>query len=399
MIASARAGNVIGGGDWSKDRLIPDLIKSATKDEPIEIRNPDAVRPWQHVLESLSGYLLLGQKLLEKKVFHATSYNFGPITSSGTSVGRLINLARNNWDKIQTTSSNDPNNPHKAKLLQLDISKARQELDWEPAWTEEESIEKTIDWYKSYYENGEIITLSQLQDYVKTARERAVMDKILITGATGYIGKVFLNKYNKSFQFYPVVRAQSNTQPLNRIVASDNLINAENDLSGQIARIKPKFLIHLASFAKYQHTSDDISPIINSNILFPLQILEAFATSGGQKILNIGSYWQHVNNSKYMPNSLYAASKQSFEDLIDYYISERNLACLTLKLFDTYGPNDPRKKIFNLVYESAKRGEALGLTGGKQILNLTHIDDVWREYSKGLKFQAICPHKIIINIS
>ena len=150
-IAVARAGNVIGGGDWSIDRLIPDIIKSLTKNEEIGIRNPKSVRPWQHVIEPLFGYLELGVKLSENPVKYSQAFNFGPNTSDALSVEEMVKRSIKIWGIGSYTNYIDANNPHEAGLLKLDISKAVNELNWMPIFNAQIAVERTINWYKQYY--------------------------------------------------------------------------------------------------------------------------------------------------------------------------------------------------------------------------------------------------------
>jgi CDP-glucose 4,6-dehydratase len=153
-LAVGRAGNVIGGGDWAKDRLIPDIIRALSKNETIEVRNPDAVRPWQHVLEPLFGYLLLGVYLAENPEKFSQAYNFGPKMDSGTfSVKEMVELAINCWGNGIYKSNKDFNNPHEAGLLKLDISKAFDELKWQPLLNAELAVSFTVNWYKNFYQH------------------------------------------------------------------------------------------------------------------------------------------------------------------------------------------------------------------------------------------------------
>ena len=149
-MATARAGNVIGGGDWAKDRLIPDCIRSINQNIDIEIRNPIAVRPWQHVLEPLSGYLLLGQKLLEEGHKYAEGFNFGP---NEESVLTVAEVAKNVCEKYQKGNVvvGEKSPLHEANLLMLNIEKAKEVLGWEPTYTADIAIKETVDWYKHFY--------------------------------------------------------------------------------------------------------------------------------------------------------------------------------------------------------------------------------------------------------
>lgn len=147
-ISTARAGNVIGGGDYSRDRIIPDIVKAIKNNKKIIIRNPDSVRPWQHVLDPLSGYLLLGSKLSENPVRYTGAFNFGPAPESNLTVRELAERAVNFFGKGKLNLSGKKNGPHEAGLLKLDISKANTELGWKPKWDSLTAVEKTIIWYK-----------------------------------------------------------------------------------------------------------------------------------------------------------------------------------------------------------------------------------------------------------
>lgn len=149
-MATARAGNVIGGGDWAADRLIPDCIRYINENKPIEIRNPIAVRPWQHVLEPLSGYLLLGQKLLEEGKKFAEGFNFGPNNDSVLKVAEVSQKVVDFYGKGEVVV-HKKDNLHEANLLMLDIEKAEKVLGWIPTYTAEQAIEKTVEWYKNFY--------------------------------------------------------------------------------------------------------------------------------------------------------------------------------------------------------------------------------------------------------
>jgi len=171
ILASGRAGNVIGGGDWSEDRLIPDLVKNAAKKQTTEIRNPLATRPWQHVLEPLSGYLVLGQKILEGEVMASDGWNFGPANNETLSVKEVLRKAMSIWPDIKYETPDQQNALHEAKLLRLDCTKAKGELNWKPVWKTEVAIEKTINWYKEYYTTGKLNTEHDLMNFVEKAEE------------------------------------------------------------------------------------------------------------------------------------------------------------------------------------------------------------------------------------
>jgi len=150
-IAVGRAGNVIGGGDWSKDRLIPDIAKALSANKEIVIRNPKSVRPWQHVIEPLFGYLELGIKLNTDPKNFGQAFNFGPNTSDAISVEEMVKRSIEIWGSGNYKPVADANSPHEAGLLRLDISKAIKELNWKPVFNASTAIERTINWYKCYY--------------------------------------------------------------------------------------------------------------------------------------------------------------------------------------------------------------------------------------------------------
>jgi len=161
-IATARAGNVIGGGDWSYKRLIPDIVRATSKGETVIVHTPNATRPFQHVMEALSGYLILGEKILMGQDVNR-AWNFGP--DGEMSVLEVLRTARSVWPKIQWEVDNTPTHPHMQYLLKIDSTESRKLLGWRPIRTMEEAVETTIDWYRAYYEHGIIATDDDIDDY------------------------------------------------------------------------------------------------------------------------------------------------------------------------------------------------------------------------------------------
>lgn len=168
IIASARAGNVIGGGDWSEDRLIPDICLSYLSNKPLEVRSPKSTRPWQHVLDCLSGYLLLGSKILSQDLSVNRAWNFGPDSSGNKSVQEILEKFCLEFPEFSWKLSQH-NGPHESKLLFLDTSDAISLLDWRPVWEFDKSINMTAIWYRHFLNYGEIISETQLNEYLDNA--------------------------------------------------------------------------------------------------------------------------------------------------------------------------------------------------------------------------------------
>lgn len=172
LVASCRAGNVIGGGDWAEDRLIVDIMLAVSKQEIVKIRNPNAIRPWQHVLEPLSGYLQIGQKLMLGEKEFAEGWNFGPLESNSITVEGVVKNIKKIWNKINYKIEVDKSNPHEAVLLKLDCSKAHTVLNWKEVWDDKTTFATTTNWYKKYYENDEITTELDLKLFVNDAKDK-----------------------------------------------------------------------------------------------------------------------------------------------------------------------------------------------------------------------------------
>ena len=172
LLATARAGNVIGGGDWAQDRLVPDMMKAAAAKVPAVIRNPFAVRPWQHVLEPLSGYLLLGAELAKGNTAAAGAWNFGPDASGIINVKAAAESLQSIWKDLQFTVNTPENAPHEANLLTLNCSKAAEKLAWHGVLSAEEMFGFTAKWYERFYNCNEVITLAQISEYQRLAEER-----------------------------------------------------------------------------------------------------------------------------------------------------------------------------------------------------------------------------------
>jgi CDP-glucose 4,6-dehydratase len=171
-VASARAGNVIGGGDWSEDRLIPDAIKAFEANLPVMIRNPLATRPWQHVLEPISGYLVLAQALYDQGSTYASAWNFGPRDEDNRTVQEVVELIISKWGKPARWEKEGSEQPHEAQSLRLDCSKARSQLAWVPKWNLELATQKIIQWQTAFQSKDDMreLSLQQINQYMNVIK-------------------------------------------------------------------------------------------------------------------------------------------------------------------------------------------------------------------------------------
>ena len=177
-VGIGRAGNVIGGGDWASDRIVPDCMHAWSMNQSVDIRSPGATRPWQHVLEPLSGYLSLAADLYENNDKHGEAYNFGPCDRQNYTVSDLINEMANHWEKVRWNDvSHSQKHLHEADLLKLNCDKALSDLKWMPTLKFKETVRMTIEWYKSFYENDvdtmHDYSLDQIAEYSRLANERS----------------------------------------------------------------------------------------------------------------------------------------------------------------------------------------------------------------------------------
>ena len=167
LLATVRAGNVIGGGDWAEDRIVPDLMRAAFSGEPAVIRNPDSTRPWQHVLDVLAGYLAVGARLLDSDRAAAEAWNLGPVESSAVRVQDVIAAVQRQIPELRVDIRPDASGRAESGLLQLDSTKAVSRLGWRPRW-ESEMLERTVDWYRAFYKDQRVISEAQLDAYEDT---------------------------------------------------------------------------------------------------------------------------------------------------------------------------------------------------------------------------------------
>nr|WP_321278079.1 CDP-glucose 4,6-dehydratase [uncultured Vibrio sp.] len=170
-LASVRAGNVIGGGDWADDRLIPDMLNAFSNNEKVEIRSPHAIRPWQHVLEPLSGYIAIAEHLYEKGPEFAEGWNFGPKEEDAKPVQWIVERLTKQWGDGAKWFLTDGEHPHEAHYLKLDCSKAKMRLNWQPVWNLETTLDKIVSWQKAWLNGADIktYTINEIKEYM-TAR-------------------------------------------------------------------------------------------------------------------------------------------------------------------------------------------------------------------------------------
>jgi CDP-glucose 4,6-dehydratase len=170
-MATVRAGNVIGGGDWSEDRLIPDAVRAVQSGGILGIRNPGSVRPWQHVLEPLAGYLAVGQELISESVFAASAWNFGPEAEGDISVRDIVMCFQQAWPVFQVDVTPEIDAPTETKTLRLDSSRAIAHLGWRPLWDWRTAVARSASWYRAFYEQGKVTTYADLDAYVSAAAD------------------------------------------------------------------------------------------------------------------------------------------------------------------------------------------------------------------------------------
>lgn len=170
LLCTARAGNVIGGGDWAVDRLVPDLMRGAAAGAEAVLRNPGSTRPWEHVLEPLSGYLLLGQRLWEGRRDCAQAFNFGPASEGVLTVEQVVAALKSAWAAVRYRIERPATAPHEAGMLALDCALARQRLGWRPVWDGPPSFVQTAAWYRAYHEEQQVLSRHQLAAFVADAR-------------------------------------------------------------------------------------------------------------------------------------------------------------------------------------------------------------------------------------
>jgi len=202
----------------------------------------------------------------------------------------------------------------------------------------------------------------------------------IVTGATGFIGYHLVRRLLKEgWEIHVIIRSSSSLSSL-KDIRNNIFIHKHNGTTNSMIKIvkdaKPTIVFHLASLFLAKHSSEDIERLVKSNILFGIQLAEAMALDGIKKLVNTGTSWQHFQNDHYNPVCLYAATKQSFEDLVKFYVEAEDLKVITIKLFDTYGPNDIRPKLLSLLWKAVQDKTKLDMSPGNQLIDLVYIDDV-----------------------
>ena len=208
--------------------------------------------------------------------------------------------------------------------------------------------------------------------------------KVMLTGGNGYIGSNLLRKLiSLNYQVDLVIRPQSNLSTISDVINNCGVYKFKGE-SIEMVKIfedsKPEIVVHLAAQSSYNNNYSNVKSLIESNILFGSQILEAMSSVSVEYFINTGSYWQHNNSLVYHPNSLYAATKESFQNIMYFYEISNNIKSITLKLFDTYGPNDSRKKIIPSLIRAMKTKEKVILSPANQFLDIVYISDVVNAY-------------------
>jgi nucleoside-diphosphate-sugar epimerase len=203
--------------------------------------------------------------------------------------------------------------------------------------------------------------------------------RALVTGASGFIGSHLLGHLSREgWQVAAISRAASASSLASHPAGPKvyTYTGQTSEVVQAVAEFRPQVIFHLASLFLAQHDADQIEPLLSSNILFGTQLLEAMRLAEITALVNTGTAWQNFKGEVYNPVNLYAATKQAFEDILLYYVQAAGIKAITLRLFDTYGPADTRRKLLALLIDSLKNGEPMGMSPGDQILDLTHVDDV-----------------------
>lgn len=221
------------------------------------------------------------------------------------------------------------------------------------------------------------------------------MKVALVTGITGFVGGTLVRRlHQEGWQVHGLVRASSDVEDIKRYCQIHVYDGETNTLVSQLKSIKPNIVFHVASMVLANHTLDQLTSLLEANVVFPTQLVEAMMQAEVKALINTGTSWEYYHSENYAPVNLYAATKKAFEDLLVYYHQVKGLSCITLKLFDNYGPNDKRNKLTKLLANAAKDGVTLNMTMGEQVMDITHVDDVVDAYMQASKLLLDSQHTI-----
>lgn len=212
---------------------------------------------------------------------------------------------------------------------------------------------------------------------------------VLVTGATGFVGSHVARRFvERGWSVHLLVRHQSSLEQIQSIEQSVTIHEHDGTMEGLFDIVKnahPDIVVHLAAFSYVHYEPKDLEPMIESNVLFGTYLAEAMVANGVNHLITTGTYSQHYDNKPYSPSCLYAATKQAFSDILTYYTEAAPLQVITLKLFDNFGPNDPRSKIMNLLQKTAKEQKPLAMSPGEQLIDILYIDDVVDAYEMAVE--------------
>lgn len=206
--------------------------------------------------------------------------------------------------------------------------------------------------------------------------------KILLTGGSGFIGKSFIIQKKYLYDIHVVVRPDTNVSFFEKVQIPYVVDDRKSSLLDYLSENKPDGIMHFASLFLKDHANADINDLIESNIAFGTRLIEAAVQSETKWFINTGTFWQHFNNEDYNPINLYAATKQAFQDILEYYRNSGHTKITTVKLNDTYGPDDTRPKVMNLWKKYAESGDTLDMSPGDQLMDIVYIDDVVAAYNR-----------------